>query len=238
MNSQINPNSIIPMYRQVINILNDQINSGRLKLGDKLPSETALMEQFHISRITVRAAINELVEDGLLQRSRGKGTFVAAPKSIYEANDHVGFTRSCLLAGKTPTTKLLDSGFMFPTLQDIEFLGVKESEKIVYTVRLRGVNGEPTMIERNYYLPSFAFLLEENLEGSLFELLGSKHNIHIEESIRTLEVCSATKDEASLLGIKVNTPLLLFRDKQKDAYSTPIFRSRQVYCTQKLKFYL
>ena len=74
MSTVINPNSIIPMYKQVLNILNEKISNGELKPGDKLPSEADLMHQFGVSRITIRGAISELVEDGRLARSQGIGS--------------------------------------------------------------------------------------------------------------------------------------------------------------------
>ena len=94
MSAIIDPNSVTPMYKQVLKILSDRITSGQLKPGDKLPSETALMSEFGVSRITVRAAIIELAEDGILVRSQGKGTFVATPKSTYKANDTIGFSHA------------------------------------------------------------------------------------------------------------------------------------------------
>ena len=95
----INPNSIVPMYKQVLDILKSRIAAQEYTPGSKLPSEADLMKQFGVSRITVRTAINELVEDGVLERSQGKGTFVALPKSTHPADDSViGFSRSCMLA--------------------------------------------------------------------------------------------------------------------------------------------
>lgn len=238
MTQLINPNSNVPMYKQVLNIISNQIHSGELKAEDRLPSEIDLMKKFNVSRITIRAAISELVEEGLLVRSQGKGTFVASPKTLYKANDGYGFTYSCRLAGKTPATKLISKEIIYPNSQDMEFFGIHETDKIICTKRLRFVDGEPTMIETNHYPASFSFLLEENLEGSLFELLGEKYNIHVHESIRTLEVYYPTKEETALLGIKHNIPLLLFKDIQKDSNEKPLFTSKQVYCTERLKFYL
>ena len=91
-NSNINPDSMIPMYKQIVNLLNEKIEKGELKPGDKLPSEAELMEAYSVSRITIRSAISELEEDGLVIRSRGKGTFIASKKAMYSADDTVGFT--------------------------------------------------------------------------------------------------------------------------------------------------
>ncbi len=238
MSTKVNPNSIVPMYKQVLNILTEQIKKGQLKPGDKLPSEAALMNQYEVSRITIRGAITELVEEGILERSQGKGTFVATPKSLYTAKDDFGFTRSCILAGKKPTTKLLSSEMIYPSQNYIDYFGIKETQKILCTKRLRFVDEEPTMIETNHYAPTLEFLLNESLEGSLFELLGTKYNIYVDESVRTVEVYIATKEDAALLKVKNNTPLLLFKDRQKDSEGKPLFISRQVYCTERLKFYL
>ena len=237
MSDLINPNSIIPMYRQILNILNDKITSKELKPGDKLPSEAALIKEYGVSRITIRAAITELVEKGILARSQGKGTFVATPKSSYKANDLVGFSRSCLLAGKPPSTKVLSVEMVDPTPKYMEFFGIKGTDKIVCTRRLRYVDGIPTMIEINHYPSGFSFLLEENLEGSLFELLQNKYGIEVVNDLRSLEICYPTKDEMTLLNLKKSTPLLLFRDTQKGASRNPLFLSKQLYNTEHLKFY-
>jgi GntR family transcriptional regulator len=238
MSAKVNPNSIVPMYKQVLNILTEQIKNGELKHGDKLPSEAELMKQYGVSRITIRGAIAELVEEGILERSQGKGTFVATPKELYTAKDDFGFTRSCILSGKKPSTKLLSKEMIYPSQNDMEYFQIRETDKILCTKRLRFVDGEPTMVETNHYAPTLEFLFNESLEGSLFELLGNKYNIYVNESIRTVEVCIATKEEAALLKVKSNTPLLLFKDRQKDSEGRPLFMSRQVYCTERLKFYL
>lgn len=98
-NNNINPDSMIPMYKQIVNLLNEKIEKGELKPGDKLPSEAELMEAYSVSRITIRSAISELEEDGLVIRSRGKGTFIASKKAMYSADDTVGFTHSCQQEG-------------------------------------------------------------------------------------------------------------------------------------------
>ena len=103
------------MYKQVLAILKEQITSGKLQEGDRLPSELTLMHEFGVSRITIRTAIAEMVDDGLLVRSQGKGTFVAQPSISQPANDAIGFNRSCILAGKTPFTQLLSIEWVFPT---------------------------------------------------------------------------------------------------------------------------
>ena len=236
MESLVNPNSVVPMYKQILKILSERIAQGVWGPGDKLPPESALMEQFGVSRITVRAAIEELTDSGVLVRSQGKGTFVASPKSTYKANDSIGFTRSCRLAGKTPTSKLVKAEWIYPNQADMDFLHVGESDKIILTQRLRFVDGNPTLIETNHCSPELSFLLTENLEGSLFELFES-HGITIVNKHRSLEICYSTKDESELLKIEKNKALILFRDEQFDQNDKPLYLSKQVYNTEHMKFY-
>ena len=234
--ASINPNSPVPLYKQVLNILNDQIARQELKFGDKLPSEAELMKQFGVSRITVRAAISELVEDGILERSQGKGTFVALPKVSHPANDNIGFNRSCVLAGKKPSTKLLSIEWVYPSQSQMNFWHLKNDDRIICSKRLRFVDNHPTMIEINHYPASFSYLFDENLTGSLFEIL-KKHDYNFYVSERTLETCFPTSEESKLLELKPNTPLLLFKDTHKDLLENPSFLSKQLYNTQHLKFY-
>ena len=237
MSGLVNPNSIIPMYKQVLNILQDRIANKEYDAGCKLPSEADLMKQFGVSRITVRAAINELVEDGILQRSQGKGTFVAQPKNPHPADDSViGFSRSCILSGKKPSTKLLSIEWTTPTKKQAQFWRISPDDQIICTRRLRYVDSLPTMIEINHYPASFEFLFHEDLNKSLFEAL-KRNNYFYKVSERTVETCFPTKEEASLLEIKTSDPLLLFRDTHEDSKGNPSFLSKQLYNAQNMKFY-
>ena len=236
MPTNINPNSAIPMYKQVINIISDQIAGGEFKPGDKIPSELELMQRFGVSRITIRAAIAELVDDGILTRAQGKGTFVASPKINHPALDLLGFHRSCTLAGKTGTTKLINIAWIAPTQKQKDFWNLGEQDMVICTKRLRYVDDVPTMIEINHYPEEFSYLFQEDLNQSLFSIF-KKHNYQFSVTERTLEICKANEEEGKLLQIKPNTPLLLFQDTHNDSEGKASFLSKQIYHTQNLKFY-
>ena len=237
MSTIIDHNSCVPMYKQVLTVLNEKIARGEFRPGDKLPSESDLMNYFGVSRITVRAALSELVEDGLLTRVQGKGTFVAPQKTTYPAMDLPGFNRCCTLAGKRPSTKLLEMGWCYPSEKQAQFWGISSQEKIIYSKRLRYMDGVPTMIEINHYPPQLSFLLNEDLNGSLFEIF-NRYSYQYKVSERTLEICLATPEEAKQLLVKSNTPLLLFRDTHYDIDENPSFFSKQIYNSESTKFYL
>lgn len=251
---QLNSDSSIPLYKQIVKIMCSEFEEGELVQGEKLPSEMELMEIFDVSRITIRAAIDELQTMGLVKRSRGKGTFVAAQPGAerhprekgtfvtaemaqYSGERRVGFIHSCALAGKTATTKLLDISWMYPNVLDLDFFKIEEDEQIISTERLRFIDGIPTTIEKNHYIKELAYLFEEDLTSSLYDIY-KKHGMQFGKSTRTLEVCYAGQQEAMLLNVKKGSALLLFTDMVMDDKEKPIYISRQIYCTERLKFYL
>ena len=154
----VEANSVIPLYKQIVRALSDSIANGTYRPGDKLPTEAELIEQFGVSRITVRSAIKEMEDAGLVERARGKGTFVSSDTQMYAADDRESFTHSCQLAGKQASTRVLAMGWDFPSLRDAKFLGVDDTQKVLRSRRLRLVDDKPTMLETNSYSAALSFL--------------------------------------------------------------------------------
>lgn len=233
----IDATSIVPLYKQVSHLLTEEIKNGNLAVGEKIPSELTLMELFNVSRVTIRGAISELVEDGLLVRSQGKGTYVAPQKQIQMANDLPGLTGTCKQAGKDIRSKVLSMEYAYPTHSESKFLMIPEDEQVIEIKRLRYIDNHPVIIETLHFLKTYDFLLQEDLSGSLFEIL-HKHGYAVMNSNRTLEICTASAYEAGLLEIKRNASLLLFKDHQFGKDGKPFFVSKQLYNTQNMVFYL
>ena len=233
----IDPSNVTPMYKQVASIISEGIRKGELKAGEKLPSEFELMKDFKVSRVTIRGAVSELVADGLLARSQGKGTFVSPQKKLQSANDTTGLTDSCRQAGKVLKSQVLSVEYTYPTHADSEFLDVDESQQVIEIRRLRYIDGHPSILETLYFPRRYDFLTHENLDGSVFSILNA-HGITIQNSKRTLEISNASPNEAGLLEIKRNSPLLLFKDYQSDGQGRPLFVCKQLYNTQNMIFYL
>lgn len=238
MQNSVNRNSSVPMYRQISELLEKRISSGEFEQGQKLPPEVELMKEYGVSRITVRAAIEELVKEGIIERTQGKGSFISVPKSLYKLSDTMGFTRTCLLAGRKPVTKVFARDLVEPNKKEKEFFGMTSDDKLVCIKRLRFADDDPLAVETNHYPMSMAYLLNENLDCSLMEVLKNKYDIVIGSSLRTLEIAYSTPEESKLLNIKSRTPLLLFEDWHRDSENRPLFTSKQVYCSERLKFYL
>ena len=98
--SMIDYNSVIPLYEQVANALRGDIQGGAFDATKRLPTEEELAEKYGISRITVRRAVGDLVEEGLVEKKQGKGTFIRAPKMHKDMNrSGMSFTELCAVNG-------------------------------------------------------------------------------------------------------------------------------------------
>lgn len=134
--NRIEPDSSIPMYRQIVNIFHEKIEKGELKEGDKLPSEGELMKLFCVSRITIRAAVDELQEAGLVIRSRGKGTFISSATKSAAPTKEADFAFSCRQDGRRAEVEVLEVTWGYPTLADMKFFNLPEDANILRTRRL------------------------------------------------------------------------------------------------------
>src|ERR1700726_4670670 len=101
-------NDHLPLYAQVENVIIDRISDGSLTPGTRLPSEDDLVQEHAVSRTTIRAAIQSLVQRGLVEIRRGKGTFVTQPKITQELTELTGFVEDMQVLGRNPTARLLD----------------------------------------------------------------------------------------------------------------------------------
>ena len=97
-----------PLYERVESVLAGDIADGSLPPETQLPAEEGLIERFKVSRTTVRKAIQNLIERGLVEVRRGKGTFVTQPKITQELTELTGFVEDMQALGRTPTARLLD----------------------------------------------------------------------------------------------------------------------------------
>src|SRR5437899_11321843 len=101
-----------PLYERVESVLAGDIADGSLAPETQLPSEDGLIERFKVSRTTVRKAIQNLVERGLVEVRRGKGTFVTQPRITQELTELTGFVEDMQALGRKPTARLLDKCVM------------------------------------------------------------------------------------------------------------------------------
>mgnify|MGYP001166138963 FL=1 len=237
--STIYRNSPLPRYFQLKEIMREQIRSGDWKPGDLIPSERELGETYGISRMTARQAITELVNEGLLYREQGKGTFVSQHKITQQLIRLTGFTEDIRTRGQRPGTKVL-SAQMYPADETTaERLRIKAGDMLFRLQRLRLADGEPLAIELS--LISFKGcerLLEEDLENnSLYRALETKYGLPPMEAEQELEAGLAGNEEAQLLKIPVGSAVLFTRRTTYTERNQPIEYAKSVYRGNKYTFY-
>lgn len=150
LKNKLSLDSEIPLYSQLIGIVQRAISSGALSVGDLLPSEAELCSAFNISRNTVRQAIGALEEDGLVVRKRGKGTFVTDPAARRKGVQY-SFTTEIFQMGKTPSSTLVDFEVIVPPPFIAKLMELGPDVLVYRFTRVRNVDGEPLILETSYY---------------------------------------------------------------------------------------
>ena len=227
IDNQLESSRSIPLYLQLANFIRDAIERGEYEHDTQIPTESELIQKYQVSRITVRKALDELTEEGLLVRKQGKGTFVSTNKSIQINYPFMPFDEAVALAGKSPSTRLLSYSTESPSKKTSQFLKISESDFVICIRRARYADNEPVMLETDYYLSSFDFFASEPLSGSTSEIL-NKHDIYPIHGTNSISICYATDEEAALLNVEQDTPLLYVYSQIQDQNMRPIQVSKQI----------
>lgn len=228
MGERLDSKASTPLYRQLMEQLRGDIVNGVYKPGEKLLPEVEMAKQFNVSVITARKATDELVAQGLVEKKQGKGTFVAQAKYSRDYTRIQSFSDSCVARNLVPGAKLLSREVVTPKPKILQQLGLPPESKVLKIVRLRFVNGDPMVIETNFFSLDYAFLLQEDLDYSLFAVLKNKRQITVENSQKIVEICRATPEEAHWLKLRKNAPLLLVRSVAYTKDYEPVYVCMQV----------
>ncbi|MCF6408342.1 GntR family transcriptional regulator [Pseudalkalibacillus salsuginis] len=207
----INKHSSLPLYTQVERYLTTEIKNGGYHSGDLIPSERELSEKFQISRMTVRQAINNLVNKGILYRERGKGTFVAAPKIGYQLKGIVSFSEDMRRRGLEPSTKVVSFKTMSnPPEHILNRLACRDEKKVIQLVRIRFANEEPVAIETAYLSYNlFANLSEKDTGGSIYDFVRKELKLEIHRAEQQIEAAIVGEKDGFLLDISPGSPVLI-----------------------------
>jgi GntR family transcriptional regulator len=223
-----------PLYRQIKDLITQDLQAGLWKPGEVIPSEFELAARFKVSQGTVRKAIDELAADNLLVRRQGKGTFVATHA---EQNTQYRFLRLTADDGsrRALQRRLLDCRHARADAAVAAALGLKTGDAVVVLRRLL-LDGERAVVFEEIWLPgrSFRRLTSERLAGyrgpmyALFETEFGVRMIRAEEKIRAL---AADAESARLVGVPVGTPLLSVERRSFTYGEKPVELRRGLYRT-------
>ncbi len=206
----ISRSSKIPLYHQLYEELRSQILNGELEPGDMLPTESELLDQYGISRNTVRQALDMLVNDGLIVRERGRGTFVAQPKIEQGLTRIISFTEDMRRRGLKPGTRVLQRRLVPAPEHIAETLGVPVGEELAHLERLRLADGAPMSIEKSYLVHRYCpgVLERDYSRVPLREALAREYNIFLVHARQHISAIAAPVDIATHLDIAPGAPLL------------------------------
>lgn len=214
----------LPLYYQVKENLMEKITNKYFVVGDLIPSETDLQETYKVSRITIRRAIQELVQEGYLTTQQGKGTFVSKPKASQELNLISSWAETMISLGMQPHTENISFTEEAVPANVAKALNLHPGDMVYKLYRIRFVNNEPICLMTNYLIPSIVpGILEKELIGeSLYETLEKGYNIVLNSAEEVVEAKAAKEKEAKLLQIKKGAPLLLATRVTYDINNHPI----------------
>ena len=200
-----------PLYQQLMTRLKNDIVAGVYPAGGRIPSEQLLCETYGVSRVTVRKAMLDLVQDERIQRNLLQIT---------------SFSLACREKGHSAGAKLIGAQIETVSHEDAEKLCVPPGAKVLEVCRLRLSDGEPVMLEINRFPERYAFLREENAEGSLYEQL-RRRGIIPSSAVHDISLGHATPFVSKHLNTAQGDALLLLDEMVFDQHGEPLHLSRQ-----------
>lgn len=234
-----NKNDPLPLHYQLTIELRSAIQNRVWKVGDIFPTEKELMEKYELSSTTVRRALSQLVQEGLLERKAGKGTFVKEQveetlgqlTGFFEEIRRRGFIPSAEVLSLTPvdiTPKLLEK-----TPQ----LSVFGNQKLFLVEKVQKLDGKPVALVRSYWPYDYGKKIAEfdlTQEG-LYEIAVRELGISLSKAEETIAAGVTGKKEAQILGVKAGFPVLIM---ERIAYvgEKPLELSVNIYHAERYKY--
>jgi GntR family transcriptional regulator len=201
-----------PLYSQLEQFIKEKIEDNIWKPGQLIPSEAELINQYGVSRTTVRQALGLLVFEGYLQREKGKGTFVTETKFERPLNVATSFTNDIISQGHKPGSITLFAEEIMPSVRIATKLRLRNNSTVIKLERIRTVDGKPVGLHTSSIVRKLVPNLKLNdlkIDNiSLYEILQKKMGLKFKEATETLEASIADEREKILLGVAKGFPIL------------------------------
>jgi len=236
---ELRRSSFLPLHRQIHDLLRDEIVTGRLESGTRLPSEGSLAEHWHVSLAPVRQALAGLAAEGWIDREQGRGTFVRQSKFDEKLSILSSFSSSHAEQGDRPELELLYLGKTAAPADVAAALGLP-ARKAMLIRRLARLDSSPVALLSAYLSPvRFPGLERRGLqEGSLYRTLDEVYGVEFARAQSMIEVVRACDDEAEPLGLAVGAMVLQVTSITYDKTDEEVEFSRVLYRVERFRFSL
>lgn len=226
------PNVSRPLYEQLKASLKESIDSGLYQEGHPLPAERRLMEIYGVSRMTVRQAIGDLVEAGILQRKHGIGTFVVPKQMNTPVAKLYGLVEELILMGHDVSMEKLGSGVEDPTPDIARGLELNQGERVFYYERLIRSDEKPLLVTRSHMHEQMANLFDAinvNIAKDVIHNHLERCGYQISHATQHVQAGTPTAEEAAHLQCDISCPALIILRTTYLKGGYPVIYSRHVY---------
>jgi GntR family transcriptional regulator len=227
-----------PLYAQIESVLSSEFADGTLPAGVQIPTEDQLIARFKMSRITVRRAVQNLVNRGLVEIRRGRGTFVTQPRITQGLTELTGFVEDMQALGRRASARLIDKRIVNASEIVARQLSLMRGRKVVRLQRVRLADNLPVSFDETYLpLEIGKKIITNDLEKEpVFSLLEQKYKIPLLEAEYRLEAVAAEADVAEALEITQGSPIFRIERTSYTTGGTPIDYERLHYRGDLVRF--
>jgi GntR family transcriptional regulator len=215
--------SPLPLYVQIRDNLRRKILEGVYAVHERLPSENEMMNSFGVSRITIRQALRDLHNEGLVFSAQGKGTYVSKPKAVQNVQRLQGFGEAMASQGYEATALLLSIQQCKPGKPVVAALSLPAAEDVVEVKRVRYLNRSAVCVENSYFpLDIGRQLFGMDLSGDIFPMLENLFGIRLGRADIGLDAIIADEEAQHFLALKAGEPILRVERLTHDRGGRPI----------------
>ena len=226
----------VPRYYQIAAAMRARIERGDFRPNDAIPSERTLSGEFGVSRMTVRHAVQTLLEEGAVYRDPRRGTFVAEPRLEFPVGS---FTEAILRSGRRPDAIVLRADETVPSDLVRRALRLTAGGRVVYVQRLRSADGEPIAIENSYLVADYCQgILDHDLTSSIWAVLREHFAIDVVRADAKIEAIALADNDAALLGCPPGRPAILLYRTVFDRLARPVEFARDIYRGDRAEFHI
>ena len=230
----------VPLYQQIFVLLRNQIQSGDLAPGARVMGEVELCEAFKVSRITARRALNELAQQGLVERMRGRGTIVSPrrpPDPMRATFD--GLMENIGHIGRTTSVEVLHRGTEPATNEVATQLQLTPGTPVLHALRVRQLADQGMSYLATWVPPDIAALIEgQDMSATPLLLLLEEVGVPVASATQTITATLADAAAASALGLPAGSPLIDVRRTISDTDDRPVEFIKILYRPELYQFHM